>query len=391
MWFRPGIVSFVGLSLTIFLAVSASLIALLINGLVGLINESFGNDAFYVIFTSIMILFFALLSLCGFQFFHHNYTQNRSQQQKERVNYWTNVFSDVILFNDKAPKEVTEGAAAQAILELSEGFDEATANKLADLYCEYGFLSKDLKVLHGKHSAETRSKVLERLSLVKHPAIIRSLEKELQRKEPELRILAFQALARLFSHSSFSPDQVKRDLLPFITDKRFGLGLVEEALVVLGVNAGAILYTLLYEGHDEALVRLALGVVGRSKQQLWAHWCAAYIRHDNKELRAAAIKALAGLQFVPLYAYDSLEACLKDEVWFVRAQSATSSIYLLDDIEEQLIDCLADQNWWVRFNAAKALKERGYQGLRYLTWASEHHSDRYGRDMAKQVLALPSS
>jgi len=63
---------------------------------------------------------------------------------------------------------------------------------------------------------------------------------------------------------------------------------------------------------------------------------------------------------------------------------------LLDDIEEQLIDCLADQNWWVRFNAAKALKERGYQGLKYLTWASEHHSDRYGKDMAKQVLALPN-
>jgi hypothetical protein len=47
---------------------------------------------------------------------------------------------------------------------------------------------------------------------------------------------------------------------------------------------------------------------------------------------------------------------------------------------------LADPAWWVRHNAAQALYDIGERGIALLHAASDHHADRFARDISRQVL-----
>ena len=47
---------------------------------------------------------------------------------------------------------------------------------------------------------------------------------------------------------------------------------------------------------------------------------------------------------------------------------------------------LSDPSWWVRFSSAKALLSTGQPGVDALMDATEHHADKYGRDMSRQIL-----
>jgi hypothetical protein len=169
----------------------------------------------------------------------------------------------------------------------------------------------------------------------------------------------------------------------------FGQGLIEEALVVLGENAGPLLFALLEKGEPQ-LVKLGLTVIERSKFQDWAAWCLPWLASSSAELRASALRALAKLQIVPYEASGAIEAALNDAEWFVRAQAANASVSVMtSSIDAALLKALADQNWWVRHNAAKSLKDRGTYARELLNWAAFNHEDRYGRDMAEQILASP--
>ncbi|MCA9837196.1 MAG: HEAT repeat domain-containing protein [Trueperaceae bacterium] len=388
MWYRLGIASFLAISLLIFLGVSASLVALFVASLSDLYLRLESPFSLIAVAVSLAAAFLSLISLSFFQFFHHSVSLRQFRRQQGQVTYWMEVFSDVLLFTDEAPQWVQK-SAAYALLELSEGIDDQGSLILMKLYESYGFLAEDLRLLGKRISLDKRSRILGRLSLIRHPRAVEQLKLELARPEAVVRSAAFQALARTYSRQGMSTAEVKDIFLPMILEGRFGLGLIEEALVVLGENAGALLYALLEE-KDSSLVKLALTVIERSKYQDWASWCLPWLDHELAELRAAALRALAKLQLVPLEASEKIELALADPQWFVRAQAANASIGVMtDSIDDALLKALADQNWWVRHNAAKALKERGSQPRALLSWAAQHHEDRYGRDMAEQILASP--
>jgi HEAT repeat protein len=51
-----------------------------------------------------------------------------------------------------------------------------------------------------------------------------------------------------------------------------------------------------------------------------------------------------------------------------------------------LLQGLSDPAWWVRFSSAKALYATGPAGVDALMDATEHHADRYGREVSRQIL-----
>jgi HEAT repeat protein len=51
-----------------------------------------------------------------------------------------------------------------------------------------------------------------------------------------------------------------------------------------------------------------------------------------------------------------------------------------------LVRALHDSSWWVRFSAAQALWQLGDVGRAALTSAMTGDTDRYARDMSRQIL-----
>ena len=388
MWYRLGVGSFLAISFLIFLGVSASLIALFAAGLIELILKYDSSMSLIAVAVSVIATFLSLISLSLFQFFHHTVSLRQFERQQDQISYWMEVVSDVLLFDAKPPQWV-RASAAYALLELSEGVDDDASLCLMYLYESYGFLADDLRTLGKRISIDRRAKIISKLALIRHPHAVGWLRLELNRSALSLRTAAFQALARTYSRQEMSAAEAREIFLPLILEKRFSTGLIEEALVILANNAGPTIYALLQQ-QDSDFIRLALAVIERSKEQSWADWCVAWLDSPSAELRAAALRALAKLQFVPLEASDKVMQALKDEQWFVRAQAANASVSVMTStIDDVLLEALADSNWWVRYNAAKSLKDRGNKSLALLHWAASQHEDRYGRDMAEQVLASP--
>ncbi|MBC53733.1 MAG: hypothetical protein CMQ34_15355 [Gammaproteobacteria bacterium] len=90
-----------------------------------------------------------------------------------------------------------------------------------------------------------------------------------------------------------------------------------------------------------------------------------YARHDDAELRAAALRALSALQHPA--AADVVSRGLRDMSWQVRAVAAKAAGRIgLQECLSPLNFLIDDRNWWVRFRAAEALCKLGDEGIAVL-------------------------
>lgn len=109
--------------------------------------------------------------------------------------------------------------------------------------------------------------------------------------------------------------------------------------------------------------------------------------HPEPEVRAAAIRALRQIGYVPPEAEEGVLAALHDELPFLRTQAAhVSPLLPRDEVLPELWRLMGDGSWWVRRAAAQALSRMAGTGLSQLRRAARRHPDRYARHMAVQVL-----
>jgi HEAT repeat protein len=136
-----------------------------------------------------------------------------------------------------------------------------------------------------------------------------------------------------------------------------------------------------------SLLRAALDATGRLKLLDLGDRVAEFMAYREPEVRAAAIRALGRLGYLPEHAEAGLVAALHDDVEFVRVQAAHAAVLLSPETAAPALwKLLGDQSWWVRRAAGESLARIAETGLRELGRAAHSHPDRYARQMAVQIL-----
>jgi len=84
---------------------------------------------------------------------------------------------------------------------------------------------------------------------------------------------------------------------------------------------------------------------------------------------------------------DLVRTRLDDAHWQIRVQAA-SALGRFGTVEDvpRLIRALSDEQWWVRYRAAQAISQLPTVGLDRLRDLGNTVSDRYGRDMLRQII-----
>jgi hypothetical protein len=339
--------------------------------------------------TLVVVTFSVFLTLIGFSLLQVVLHQRRSRAKQDIAQEWLESLSSYAWSNTPltvrpSPKDVR---AAYALLGIFENLEGLEAARLQGLYKDIGFLHRDLQILQGRSSVQQRSNALVRLGKLCHPEAIPTLQRELEFDGRPLRNLTFLVLAK--THGRIycdGPDLISR-LGPYFEFGGFSRGVLEEALTLMGVKAEPLLRHFLLDSSPQFLTQIALNVIGRSGWLAWAEDCAMFLYHLGPELRAASLRALANLHYIPTGREEDVIALLQDPVWFVRVQAAHACVAVPDDdVHEHLWEALGDPTWWVRHSAANCLSKRGSTGREVLEMAVKIHPDKYARDISLQTL-----
>jgi len=109
------------------------------------------------------------------------------------------------------------------------------------------------------------------------------------------------------------------------------------------------------------------------------------------ETKAAALRTLAQVGHVPPLAVKTVVKAASDEVTAVRVNAAYALVGVGQAVAlPTLWHGLADPAWEVRRASADALLRYGRAGEEVLWRASEHHKDRFARDVSTMVLGVPT-
>ena len=109
------------------------------------------------------------------------------------------------------------------------------------------------------------------------------------------------------------------------------------------------------------------------------------LQHASLEVRITSLRALAAIGDPA--AILPISRLAHDPEWEVRnsVMQALGRMGALEHIP-LLLQGLSDPSWWGRFSSAKALHVMGQAGVDALMDATEHHADRYGREVSRQIL-----
>lgn len=339
--------------------------------------------------TLVVVTFVVFLTLIGFSLVQVALHQRRSRSYLEVPQAWLEQLSALAWSNTPVTirPRANDAQAAYALLNLLENLEGLEAQRLQTLYKTFGFMAHDLQVVQERSSLQQRSNALVRLGKLCHPEAIATLQRELSLRSRPLRDLTFLALCKTHGRIDCADVDLIDRLAPLFVAGGFSRGTLEEALTLMGAKAEALLRHFLEEGQPPFLTQIALNVIGRSAWLHWADECVQFLYHLDPELRAAALRALAHLHYIPRDREDDVVALLHDPVWFVRTQAAHACVGIPGDaVHEYLWVALGDPTWWVRHSAADCLSKRGQGGRDVLELAVKFHPDLFARDISLQTL-----
>lgn len=246
----------------------------------------------------------------------------------------------------------------------------------------FGFEDEQLQVLAHRNPVG-RARAAVHLGYLGSERAVPGLMQALEDEHLDVRLAAAQALVQLHHAEAVAP--ILRALaLP----GRWPLQRATELLYGFGESAVPPLQQVL-AARDEpmppATLAVAITVLGMLGARGAAGDVAAWLGHDDNEVRVAAARALGGMDEPD--AVPALVGALRDPAWEVRSMaakslghlSATEAIPALDQV-------LSDPAWWVRYNAAQALARLGADGLGALRRALATHDDAFARDISRQML-----
>lgn len=317
----------------------------------------------------------SLLILSAFVLTYHAYTAKKEAWDKVAFQRFLNLFADALFSGTDPPPLPWPPVALEALLRLRETLKGEMGEKVADWLRQAR--PPWIRWLRSRWASRSRRlEALEALGLASLPETLEDILPYLRHPDPVLRLAAARAAAR--------------------TAQGEGVLQLGEALLSTGLARGGLLETLLLEERAEPVTALflerggkeeawaALEAIGRLRLHALAERVLPFLKVDDPELQAAALRALYRLEYLPSGYEEVILGFLRSEKEFLRIQ-ATRLLPLLPHAQAQqaLWEALKDPSFYVRRAAAEALKTLDQRALNE---AAEAHPDPYGRAMAAQVL-----
>jgi len=435
VWRRYGDVLYAILLSVVLTAEAAALAALtwmFLPGLAGLFPQL---DLRTMLLAAVAVTAMALVVVAGWVLAYHSFSARRERLHLEALDVWAERWVRVVVERRSRPEPPIRGAAVEALLDLREVLRGEEGERVDELIRFYG-VAKALvseasrprrrgvgRLLpqnsrRSPHRIAERLDALEALAKARLPEAFPAMLGLLADPQITVRLMALRGLARTIARMPTQTDKHRSAaaLCDRLRVADLPGGAIEECFLLLEDTAPMVLRNLLERPElssftvDEwaadtrgmrrqgkapgfrtrgpgSLLRAALDATGRLKLLDLGERVGEFVAYQDPEVRAAAIRALGRLGYLPAPAEPGLVAALEDPVEFVRVQAAHAAVLLAPETAATALwELLGDRSWWARRAAGESLAQITGIGVRELGRAARSHPDRYARQMAVQIL-----
>jgi HEAT repeat protein len=253
-----------------------------------------------------------------------------------------------------------------------------TADAIATLYRELGFLEKDLARLNSRR-ATTRASAAGDLGLIRFAGAVPALLRAFDDPDVRVRQAAVWAVGRVGGQAALHA------LIRLLADpSRAVAQRAQEVLAERGREVVDAILTYTENTASRAGRLAAIELLGLLKITAASNLLLRYMTDPDPEVRVKSVKAAAAIGHPSFM--EAFQTRLEDPNWAVRCQAAKGLSLLGSPASvPRLTAALRDQHWWVRFYAATALVETGPAGEEALSHAL-HDENSSVREMARYLL-----
>jgi len=309
----------------------------------------------------------------------------RAEQRREWVGRWLRVLDG----SESEPTGTLRTEAVEALLALRETLRGSDSQRVAEFLERHGAVVR-LERTAGHGRANRRLDAIVALSNARIPSSLPTLVEGIADGNRIISVASARAAARTLARIEdlFDRDRGAAALARALDDAQLPYGIVEEVVVLSEEAATSLIQVLLHgDRPGSATVRAAIDGIGRLQLLVFAEEVVHFLSDPDDEVRAAALRAVSHLGFLPESSHGIVIAALADDVDFIRIHAAAAARFLpRPQALSFLSDRLGDRSWWVRRAAADALVALGPAGLGELGRAARAHPDRFARDIAEQAL-----
>lgn len=309
----------------------------------------------------------------------------RVEQRKAWVTRWLSVLEG----SQPEPTGTLEPEGVQALLALRETLRGSESSRIAEILERHGAV-RQLERSAGHGRLGGRLDAIVALSNARIPSALPTLVNGVYDSNQLICVASARGAARTLARVEdlFDRDRGAAALARAMEAQELPYGIIEEVVVLAEDAATSLIAVLLLHDRPRApTVRAAIDGVGRLKLLIFAEEVVPFLSHPDDEVRAAALRAVSRLGFLPESSHGVVIAALTDEVDFIRIHAAAAARLLPRPHALSLLsDRLGDRSWWVRRAAADALVSLGPAGLAQLGRVVHEHPDRFARDIAEQAL-----
>ncbi len=268
------------------------------------------------------------------------------------------------------------------LMEISDRLSPAERALLRPLFASLPLAAREANCLRSRRW-ETRLRAAERLGYLGDPSAAPVLREALNDEVLAVRFAAARSLRALDGAESIEPVLLAFDLPGEMNQRRvaeilfdFGPVAVDPLLAVAANKDGR---------HSDNVVDVSVRVLGMLRATQASPVVRPLLQSPEFRVRLNAVRALG--QIGDHSAVPDIARLAADPAWEVR-NAAVQALGQLRAEGQQvvLVAALADSSWWVRHSAASALHGLGERGIDALREAMQHSSDRFARDISRQIL-----
>jgi len=325
-----------------------------------------------------------------------------SARRDAHIANWTHVWSAVAAGADgpSVRTEAMEAAAEGAALVLQDTKGEG-AERIRLALLASGTITADLALAtRGLLSqAGDSTAALERLAWIAVPETLPLFEVAAGSSSDRVSRAALLGLMRVLAGQR-NPEDIGVAVIEAVEehvrttrDAEGARPFLTAVMLAADDNLAWLCRELLASGATTTVRVAALDAMGRSQRpEAGEIATVALLGGAQGETKAAALRTLASVGYVPPVAVKAVVTAASDAVKAVRVQAA----YALVGVESSvalpaLWDGLADEAWEVRRACADALLSYGRAGAELLRRAALEHSDRFARDVSNMALGTQGS
>ena len=264
------------------------------------------------------------------------------------------------------------------LLDLALDLRGETAEAIASLYRQLGFLRRDLRRMKSWR-ATTRANTAADLGLTHAAEAIPALLEAMDDDDVRVRQAAVWAVGQVGTAATL------RGVVRLLGDRNLMVAhRAQEVLAERGREVGDAILTYAETTSNRPGRLAAIELIGWLRLTNGARLLHGFVSDLDPEIRVKSVKAAAAIGD-PTF-LEPFHLRLQDSSWPVRCQAAKGlSLFGSPESVPRLTAALRDAHWWVRFYAAIALAEVGPAGVEALSAALQDPQPAV-RDMARYLL-----